>query len=122
MAVRQQNDLRLYLDVIGDPTKPEIPPGAIMIFLKHFDTSKQTLYGVGKVHVQRASKVSDLVPIINERMRWQPGTPLKLYEEIKPGMIELMKPRSTFTQSEIQDGDVICFQVDIPDNECVLGA
>lgn len=51
-----------------------------MIFLKHFDTSKQTLYGVGKVLVQRASKVSDLVPIVNERMRWTPGTPLKLYE------------------------------------------
>ena len=93
-----------------------------MIFLKHFDTSRQTLYGAGKAHMLRTAKVADLVPIINERMRWQPGTPLKLYEEIKPGMIELMKPRSTFTQSEIQDGDVICFQVDIPDNECVLGA
>ena len=51
-----------------------------MIFLKHFDTSKQTLYGVGKVHVLRANKVGDLVSIINERMRWTPGTPLKLYE------------------------------------------
>lgn len=55
-----------------------------MIFLKHFDTSKQTLYGIGKVHVQRASKVSDLVPLINERMRWTPGTPLKLYEVWHP--------------------------------------
>ena len=26
-------------------------------------------------------------------------------QEIKPGMIELMKPKLTFTQSEIQDGD-----------------
>ncbi|TFY56142.1 hypothetical protein EVJ58_g7817 [Rhodofomes roseus] len=112
MAVRQQNDLRLYLDVLPDPTK-----GTIMIFLKHFDTSKQTLYGVGKVHVQRASKVSDLVPMINERLRWTPGTPLKLFEEIKPGMIELMKPKLTFTQSEIQDGDIICFQVDISEKE-----
>ena len=38
-------------------------------------------------------------------------------KEIKPGMIELMKPKYTFTQSEIQDGDIICFQVDIPDKE-----
>ncbi|KAI4527549.1 cysteine proteinase [Schizophyllum commune Loenen D] len=111
-------DLRLYLDVLPDPPKPEpAPQTTIMIFLKHFDTSRQTLYGAGKAHMLRTAKVADLVPIINERMRWQPGTPLKLYEEIKPGMIELMKPRSTFTQSEIQDGDVICFQVDIPDNE-----
>ncbi|OBZ75098.1 Ubiquitin carboxyl-terminal hydrolase 21 [Grifola frondosa] len=122
MAVRQQNDLRLYLDVIPDPSKvtifvPEISPGSIMIFLKHFDTSKQTLLGVGKVYVPRSSKVGDLVPVINERMRWTPGTPLRLYEEIKPGMIELMKPKLTFTQSEIQDGDIICFQVDMSEKE-----
>lgn len=32
-------------------------------------------------------------------------------------MIELMKTKTTFSQSEIQDGDVICFQVDLPDKE-----
>jgi ubiquitin carboxyl-terminal hydrolase 7 len=116
MAARQ-NDLRLYLDVISDPSKPDPPPQSIMVFLKHFDTSKQTLYGVGKVYMSRTSKVGDLVPVINERMRWTPGTPLKLYEEIKPGMIELMKPKFSFGQSEIQDGDVICFQVDLPEKE-----
>ncbi|KAF9532244.1 hypothetical protein CPB83DRAFT_847503 [Crepidotus variabilis] len=115
MAARQ-NDLRLYLDIIPDPSKPEPPPQSIMIFLKHFDTFKQTLYGVGKVYISKTSKVSDLVPLINERMRWI-GTPLKLYEEIKPGMIELMKLKMTFSQSEIQDGDVICFQVDLPEKE-----
>ncbi|TFK42655.1 hypothetical protein BDQ12DRAFT_676579 [Crucibulum laeve] len=116
MAARQ-NDLRLYLDVIPDPTKPDPPPQSIMIFLKHFDTSKQSLLGAGKTYMLRMSKVGDLIPIINERMRWTPGTPLKLYEEIKPGMIELMKPKLSFAQSEIQDGDVICFQVDLPEKE-----
>ncbi|TFK76518.1 cysteine proteinase [Pluteus cervinus] len=116
MAARQ-NDLRLYLDIMPDPSRTEPPAQSIMIFLKHFDTSKQTLLGVGKVHMLRNHKVSDLLPMINERMRWAPGTPLKLYEEIKPGMIELMKPKLTFGQSEIQDGDVICFQVELPDKE-----
>ncbi len=107
-----------------------------MVFLKHFDTSKQTLLGAGKVYMLRTSKVGDLVALINERMRWPAGTPIKLYEvclrccpvvsssvisllaqEIKPGMIEAMKPKMTFAQSEIQDGDVICFQVDLPDKE-----
>ena len=91
-----------------------------MVFLKHFDTSKQTLHGIGKCYAQRNAKISDLVPTINERMRWTPGTLLKLYEEIKPGMIELMKPKLTFSQSEIQDGDVICFQVDLSEKEYVL--
>ncbi|KAF9792792.1 cysteine proteinase [Thelephora terrestris] len=115
MAVRQQSDLRLYLDILPEPSKDSA--GTIMIFLKHFDTTRQSLYGIGKIHMPRASKVSDLIPIVNERMRWASATPLKLYEEIKPGMIELMKPKYTFTQSEIQDGDIICFQVDISDKE-----
>lgn len=95
MAARQ-NDLRLYLDVIPDPAKvlfilpfftlanpviqPDPPPQSIMIFLKHFDTSKQSLYGVGKAYMLRTSKVGDIASVINERMLWTPGTPLKLYE------------------------------------------
>lgn len=55
-----------------------------MVFLKHFDMSKQTLYGVGKVYVSRNNKVQDLHPLINERMRWTPGTPLRLYEVRNP--------------------------------------
>ncbi|KAJ2913743.1 hypothetical protein MD484_g6676, partial [Candolleomyces efflorescens] len=113
----RQTDLRLYLDIIPDPAKPDPPPQSIMVFLKHFDTSKQTLLGAGKVYVLRSNKVGDLIPMINERMRWTPGTPIKLFEEIKPGMIELMKPKLSFAQSEIQDGDIICFQVDLPEKE-----
>ena len=51
-----------------------------MIFLKHFDTLKQSLYGVGRVYMAKASRVGDLVPVINERMRWTHSTLLKLYE------------------------------------------
>ncbi|KAJ7219761.1 hypothetical protein C8J57DRAFT_1440421 [Mycena rebaudengoi] len=116
MAARQ-NDLRLYLDFIPDPFKPDPPPQSIMIFLKHFDTNKQTLLGIGNVYMLRTSKVAELAHVIHERMRWTPGTPLKLYEEIKPGMIVLMKPKLSFAQSDMQDGDIICFQVDLPEKE-----
>lgn len=51
-----------------------------MVFIKHFDPSKPALLGAGKVFVNKTSKVSDLIPIINERMRWTSGTALKLYE------------------------------------------
>jgi len=112
----RQNDLRLYLEVVSDAAKPP-DSNTIMIFLKCFDVTKQSLLGVGKVVVQRGQKVCDLIPIINEKMRWSAGTPLKLYEEIKPGMIELMKTKLTFTQSEIQDGDIVCFQVEMGDKE-----
>ena len=52
----------------------------IIIFLKHFDITKQSLFGIGKIHIPKNEKVSDLTPIINERMKWAPGTPLELYE------------------------------------------
>jgi hypothetical protein len=51
-----------------------------MIFLKHFDTSMQSLLGVSKTYMQRNAKVGDLGPVICEKMRWTPGTPVKLYE------------------------------------------
>ena len=51
-----------------------------MVFLKCFDATKQTLLGIGKLYMLRNAKVADLIPIINEKMRWAPGTPVKLYE------------------------------------------
>lgn len=116
MASRQ-NDLRLYLEMIPPemPVDKVTPP--LMIFLKYFDVSRQTLAGQGRVYVHRNMKVSDLVPTINQLMRWPPTVQLRLYEEIKPGMIEQMKMKATFHQSEIQDGDVICFQTEISEND-----
>jgi len=32
-------------------------------------------------------------------------------------MIEPMKPEYTFEQSDIQDGDIVCFQIEIPSQE-----
>ncbi|KAG8878853.1 hypothetical protein FRB98_005967 [Tulasnella sp. 332] len=134
MAARQ-SDLRLYLDIweiapnkpIGQPFA-DVAQNHIMIFLKYFDVQKQTLLGVCKVYMQRTARVGDLSSVICEKMRWAPQTPIKLYEargilgnlpEIKPGMIELMKAKTTFQQSEIQDGDIICFQSDITEKEAL---
>ena len=116
MAARQ-TDLRLYLDIVADPAKPDPQPNQIMVFLKYFEASKQKLVGIGRAYVARTSKVGDLVTIINERMMWAPTTSVKLYEEIKPGMIEVMKLKQTFAQSEIQDGDIICFQAELSEND-----
>jgi hypothetical protein len=60
-----------------------------MIFLKHFDPSRQSLLGVGKTYVLQTSKVGDLAHCINVRMKWPTGTPLKLYE-VCPDYVCLM--------------------------------
>jgi ubiquitin carboxyl-terminal hydrolase 7 len=121
MAARA-TDLRLYLDFNPDHAKfnalhadPNNQP--IMIFLKFFDISRQTMTGQGKVFVQKNQKCSDLLGIIQERMGWTNTVPIKLYEEIKAGMIEGLKLKQTFVQNEIQDGDIISFQVEQSEKE-----
>ncbi|GAA5865830.1 hypothetical protein JCM8547_005726 [Rhodosporidiobolus lusitaniae] len=124
MASRQQ-DLKLYLEYIDPKLKEnwQVLHGAeppIMVFVKHFDMARQTLAGVGHFYVHRNMRVMDLATKINERMGYPTATPLKIFEEIKPNMIEGMKMKATFLQSEIQDGDIVCFQVDGNETQRVL--
>lgn len=102
--------------VFPDPT-PANGNNPILVFLKYFDVRNQTLSGVGHVYVRKNDKVSDIAPQINKLMGWDSNKPLLLFEEIKVSMIEAMKPKQTFQQSEIQDGDIICFQESFPENE-----
>ncbi|KAL3478386.1 hypothetical protein BJX99DRAFT_224406 [Aspergillus californicus] len=90
---------------------------SVLIFLKYFDVLKQTLNGVRAVYVRKTQKVADIAPTILETMGWPAGTEFVLYEEIKHNMIDLMKPRQTFQQSEIQDGDIITFQLALKETE-----
>lgn len=87
----------------------------ILVFLKYFDVTNQELTGAGHVYVKKNDKVSEIAPQICNLMHWDPSTPIFLFEEIKFSMIEAMKPKQTFQQSEIQDGDIICFQQNITD-------
>ncbi|PLW48129.1 hypothetical protein PCANC_06771 [Puccinia coronata f. sp. avenae] len=117
MASKAQ-DLKLYLEVL-DPAHEAKPRKSkekhLMIFVKYFNFSDQTLTGVGHFYVHQNARVGEVIPLINARMYFPKNTSLKLYEEIKPGRIDPMKPKATFLQSEIQDGDIICFQIEPSD-------
>ena len=122
----------------GKPVWPDMqqPAGtnnpAILVFLKYFDVESQSLMGVGHIYVKKQSKVSDMVPMIQQIMGWTNGVPsisngltngtstpptLSLYEEIKHSMIEPMKSKATLAMAEIQDGDIVCFQKALSDKE-----
>ena len=54
------------------------------------------------------------MPIVSEMMGWhaeagEPSVQIAMYEEIKPGMIEALRPSHTFMACEIGDGDIIVF-------------
>lgn len=59
-------------------TDPNANP--LMIFVKHFDYSQQTLSGVGQFYVNRHMKVGDLMAQVNDRLNRPLNTPMKLYE------------------------------------------
>lgn len=51
--------------------------GARMLILYNFDFCHR---GVGRIYVQKAAKVGDIVSILNERKGLPANTPLKLFE------------------------------------------
>lgn len=107
---------------VSAPTSPVVNGNVpnqrtILIFLKHFDIERQVLQGVGHVYMDPLDKSSDLAGPILQLMGWEAGTELEMFEEIKQNYIEPMKAKQTLIASEIQDGDIICFQRHLSENE-----
>ncbi|PKY58830.1 cysteine proteinase [Rhizophagus irregularis] len=119
----RQNEMMLYMEVaekpIDDKTWFPEENDHKMIFLKYFDPNKQAFAGLGHLYVHDSEKVSDYTHVFCEKMGLPPDTPLKIYEEIKSTMIEKMNLESTFQQLEIQNGDIICLQKDLSEEEYI---
>ncbi|PKB96417.1 hypothetical protein RhiirA5_506961 [Rhizophagus irregularis] len=115
----RQNEMKLYMEVADIPLSglTWFPANHIMVFIKYFDPDKQAFEGLGHLYVQKFGRVGDITRFLREKKNFSPDTPLKLYEEIKPNIIEEMKLKSTFQQLEIQDGDIICFQKALTEKE-----
>ena len=61
---------------------------------------------------KKDKKFIDMVPDFNKMKNFPNDTPLLLFEEIKPDMIEEIPLRnnSNSVTAEIGNGDIICFQ------------
>jgi ubiquitin carboxyl-terminal hydrolase 7 len=81
-----------------------------LIFLKYFDPVAQQITGAGTAWISSQDKVGELAQVINNRMNWPTETHLRLLEEIKPDMVDELKPKLAFAACEISDGDIICFE------------
>ncbi|EPY54271.1 ubiquitin carboxy terminal hydrolase Ubp21 [Schizosaccharomyces cryophilus OY26] len=113
MHIRKDADMRIYVEYIDENLKSSsvvADDTSAFIFLKYFDYQKQTISGVMSLHVDRESPISVLSTTVCETMRWPEDTPITYYEEIKTGMVDILDASSSFLKSEIQDGDIICFE------------
>ncbi|KAG0168450.1 hypothetical protein DFQ28_003237 [Apophysomyces sp. BC1034] len=111
----------VYFDAKGNPTFPTPPQSNttphMLVFVKLFEPELQKIRGVGKIYVIRSNPVRSIEEELNEMFQYAPGTELLLYEEIQPKMIEALNKESTFLKAEIQDGDIICAQKKLTEDE-----
>ncbi|GKA37430.1 ubiquitin carboxyl-terminal hydrolase 12-like protein isoform X2 [Tanacetum coccineum] len=85
----------------------------LLLFFKLYDPEKEELRYVGRFFVKSSGKPTEIITKLNEKAGFSPDEEIELYEEIKFEpcvMCERLDKRSSFRSSQIEDGDIICFQ------------
>ncbi|XP_004502025.1 ubiquitin C-terminal hydrolase 13-like isoform X2 [Cicer arietinum] len=111
-------ELKLFLEVEkGMDLCPIAPPDKtkddILLFFKLYDPEKEELRYVGRLFVKCTGKPSEIITRLNEMAGYDPEEDIALYEEIKfePNvMCEPIDKKVTFRASQLEDGDIVCFQ------------
>ncbi|XP_021973074.2 ubiquitin carboxyl-terminal hydrolase 12 isoform X1 [Helianthus annuus] len=111
-------ELKLFLEVeVGQDLRPIAPPektkDEILLFFKLYDPLKEELRFVGRLFVKATGKPIEILAKLNELAGFTPDEEIELFEEIKfePNvMCEHVDKKLTFRGSQLEDGDIICFQ------------
>ncbi|KAL6327368.1 hypothetical protein AAG906_018970 [Vitis piasezkii] len=111
-------ELKLFLEVeLGQDLRPVPPPEKtkeeILLFFKLYDPLKEELRYVGRLFVKGSGKPIEILSKLNELAGFSPNEEIELFEEIKfePNvMCEHIDKRLTFRASQLEDGDIICYQ------------
>ncbi|XP_035541316.1 ubiquitin carboxyl-terminal hydrolase 13-like isoform X3 [Juglans regia] len=111
-------ELKLFLEVeLGQDLKPVLPSEKtkedILLFFKLYDPWKEELRYVGRLFVKGSGKPAEILTKLNEMAGFSSDEEIVLYEEIKfePNiMCERIDKKASFRASQLEDGDIICFQ------------
>ncbi|XP_026426184.1 ubiquitin carboxyl-terminal hydrolase 12-like isoform X3 [Papaver somniferum] len=111
-------ELKLFLEIELGPESHPIPPPDrtkedILLFFKLYDAEKEELRYVGRLFVKGSGKPLEILKKLNEMAGFSPDEEIELYEEIKfepTVMCEHIDKKLTFRASQLEDGDIICFQ------------
>ncbi|GAB4857199.1 CSN-associated deubiquitinating enzyme Ubp12 [Ancistrocladus abbreviatus] len=115
-------ELKLFLEIeLGLDLRPIAPPEKtkedILLFFKLYDPAKEEIRYVGRLFVKSAGKPIENLSKLNEMAGFSPDDEIELFEEIKFEpcvMCEHLDKRTSFRLSQIEDGDIICFQKSPP--------
>ncbi|KAH1189847.1 Ubiquitin carboxyl-terminal hydrolase 13 [Glycine max] len=111
-------ELKLFLELeMGQDLRPIPPPEKskenLLLFFKLYEPSNEKLRYVGRLFVKSSGKPEDILVKLNEMAGYAPDQDIDMFEEIKfvPNvMCERVDKKSTFFGSQLEDGDIICFQ------------
>ncbi|MCH83892.1 ubiquitin carboxyl-terminal hydrolase family protein, partial [Trifolium medium] len=109
---------KLFLEVERGPDLCPIAPlnkgkDDVLLFFKLYDPEKEELRYVGRLFVNCTDKPSEILTRLNKLAGYDPDEEIELYEEImfEPNvMCESVDKKLTFQESELENGDIICFQ------------
>ncbi|PON82555.1 Ubiquitin carboxyl-terminal hydrolase 7, ICP0-binding domain containing protein [Trema orientale] len=112
-------ELKLFLEVeLNSDSRPIAPPKKttedILLFFKLYDPWKEELRYVGRLFVKLSGKPNNgILTKLNKMAGFNPNEKIDLFEEIKFAPRVMCIPidkEATFRDSQLQDGDIICFQ------------
>ncbi|KAF7143337.1 hypothetical protein RHSIM_Rhsim05G0178500 [Rhododendron simsii] len=117
-------ELNLFLEVEHSRRGlPKIPPTVcsddILLFFKLYDPLKEELRYVGRFYVKADGMPVDILAKINRLAGFDPGEDIELFEEIhsEPNVrCDPVDKMVTFRDSQLGNGDIICFQIS-PEDE-----
>ncbi|KAG4953164.1 hypothetical protein JHK87_038758 [Glycine soja] len=92
---------------------PDKTKDDILLFFKLYDPEKEELRYAGRLFVKSTGKPSEILTRLNKMAGYDPDEEIGLYEEIKfePNvMCEPIDKKLTFRASQLEDGDIVCFQ------------
>ncbi|XP_042416954.1 ubiquitin C-terminal hydrolase 13-like isoform X4 [Zingiber officinale] len=115
-------ELKLFMEVeLGLDLLPLALPSKtkedILLFFKFYDPDKEDLRFAGRLFVKALGKPTEILSKLTEMAGFPPNEEIELYEEIKfepKVMCEHIDMRLSFKSSQLEDGDIICYQKAIP--------
>ncbi|RHN57692.1 putative ubiquitinyl hydrolase 1 [Medicago truncatula] len=112
-------ELELFLEVERGPDLRPIAPlkkrkDDILLFFKLYDPERMELRYVGRLLVNCTDKPSQILTKLNKLAGYDPDEEIELYEEVFEPNVKCLPVdmKLTFQESELENGDIICFQKD----------
>ncbi|KAI8611746.1 cysteine proteinase [Chytriomyces sp. MP71] len=99
-------DMRFYVDTTGLQNPGE---DHSLIFLKNYDPVSAKISFVTKLFVDHSHRIADVLPKLAGLAKVA-GSNAKLYEEVRPGIVNAVDATNTFADAGLGSGDILCIQ------------